>query len=114
MGDLKILASKQHYGEVREISRDEYIREVNEANPDSFVVLSLYQEYLEQSMLLNQILSQLAIKYPLVKFLKIVATKCIEDFPDTGVPMIICYKAGKLAFKMDGLDKHIKISSPTV
>lgn len=78
------------------------------------MILNLYQEYIEQSMLLNQVLSQLASKYPLVKFLKIIATKCIEDFPDTGVPMIICYKAGKLAFKMDALDKHLKISVPSV
>ena len=78
------------------------------------MLLSLYQDYLEQSVLLNQILSQLAIKYPLVKFLKIVATKCIENFPDENVPMVICYKAGKLAFKMDSLDKHIKISTGTV
>lgn len=50
----------------------------------------------------------------MVKFLKIVATKCIEGFPDENVPMVICYKAGKLAFKMDSLDKHIKISAATV
>jgi hypothetical protein len=33
MQDIKVLASKQHYGEIIEISRDEYIRHVNEANP---------------------------------------------------------------------------------
>lgn len=78
------------------------------------MVLSLYQEYIEESMLLNQILNQLAAKYPLVKFLKIIASKCIEAFPDSGVPMIICYKAGKLAFKMESLSKHIKITLPSV
>ena len=65
-------------------------------------------------MLLNQILNQLASKYPLVKFIKIIATKCIPEFPDSGVPMIICYKAGKLAFKMESLDKLIKITSESV
>lgn len=65
-------------------------------------------------MLLNQILTQLAAKYPLVKFLKIIATKCIEDFPDSGVPMIICYRGGKLAFKMESLHKHINIGPQSV
>ena len=31
------------YGDVIEISRDEYIREVTEADPESFVLLHLYQ-----------------------------------------------------------------------
>lgn len=46
MNDLKFLASKPHFGELREIARDEYIREVNEAPAESFVVLSLYQDYI--------------------------------------------------------------------
>jgi hypothetical protein len=40
-----VKAVKEKYGEVQEISRDEYIREVTEADPQSFVVLHLYQNY---------------------------------------------------------------------
>ena len=43
MQEMKSNAAKMVYGQVLEISRDEYIREVTEANPESFVVLHLYQ-----------------------------------------------------------------------
>lgn len=43
MQDMKLKAIQQKYGQVWEISRDEYIREVTEADPESTVILHLYQ-----------------------------------------------------------------------
>jgi ribonuclease HIII len=60
------------------------------------------------------ILNQLAKKYPLVKFIKIIATKCIEKLPDSAVPMLICYKAGKLVFQINSLDKIIEFTLKNV
>jgi hypothetical protein len=44
MKEIKEIAAKQIYGKVIEISRDEYVREVTEANPEHFVLLHLYQD----------------------------------------------------------------------
>lgn len=55
----------------------------------------MYQDYVEFSVLINQWMAQLALKYPLVKFVKIVASKCVENFPDEDVPCIVVYKATK-------------------
>ena len=41
--ELILKAGKHKYGEVIEISRDEYVRQVTEACPDDFVVIHLYQ-----------------------------------------------------------------------
>lgn len=41
-------------------------------------------------------LAEVAKKHPNTKFLKIVADKCIENFPDTKVPALLVYKSGKL------------------
>lgn len=41
--ELLVKASKHKYGYVMEIARDEYLREVTQANPDDFVVIHLYQ-----------------------------------------------------------------------
>lgn len=95
MAEIKALSSKAKYGKVYEISRDEYVREVTEADPESFVVLNMYQDYIEESVLINQWMAILAPKYPLVKFVKIVATKCVEKFPDEDVPCMVLYKATK-------------------
>ncbi len=48
------------YGEMREIRYDTYIKEVKEASKDCFVVLLLHQEYIEKSLILNQIFMNLA------------------------------------------------------
>lgn len=66
IAEIQTLAKKAKYGTVFEISRDEYVREVTEADPESFVVLHLYQGYNEASLLVNRFLDQLAPKYPLV------------------------------------------------
>lgn len=60
-------AQKHKYGQVIEISRDEYIREVTQANPEDFVVIHLYQNSNEFCNLINQNLPQIAAAQPHVK-----------------------------------------------
>ena len=45
-------------------------------------------------------LAQVAKKHPYTKFIKIVATKCIENYLDMDVPGILIYKDGDLADKI--------------
>jgi hypothetical protein len=41
MAEIKVLAQKAKYGKLYEITRDEYVRQVTEADPESFVVLHM-------------------------------------------------------------------------
>ena len=50
--------------------------------------------------LLNQILSRIAAKHPTRKFIKTVATKCIENYLDMDCPGILIYRNGELADKI--------------
>lgn len=43
IAEMKELASKSKYGEVREISAEDYVQEVNNAGEDVWVVLHLYK-----------------------------------------------------------------------
>ena len=108
MAQLKSQAEKIKYGQVIEISRDEYIREVTNAPPEDFVVLHLYQNSNEFCNLINQHLPQIAIKYGQVKFIKIIATKCIEKFPDANCPCFIIYRGGKPVSHVTNVDVHLK------
>lgn len=58
--ELEVKAKNYKYGEVKEISRNEYVREVTEADPESFVVLHLYQNSNEFCGLINERLPALA------------------------------------------------------
>ena len=58
--------------------------------------------------MINQELPNVAKKYGHVKFVKIVATKCIDQFPDENCPCFIIYKAGKPVSNLSNVDKHLK------
>ena len=58
------------YGDVREISAQDYVAEVNKAGDGVFVVLHLYKQGIPLCALINQYLTQLAAKFPTVKVSK--------------------------------------------
>ena len=82
-----------------------FYQKVTNAEKGVYVVLHLYQNYIEKSMLVNQILERVAKKYTDLKFLKILADKCIENYPDVKVPCLIIYKDGELKHTMPRFDK---------
>lgn len=96
LNELKEFAKGAKYGSVREIRKQEYKAEITECN-DVFIVLHLHQDHIELSRVLNQILINLAKKFPCVKFLRIEATNCVENFRDEDVPTVFLYRDGKIA-----------------
>lgn len=89
-------ALKSKFGEVMEISGEDYIREVNKAGEDVWVVLHLYQQGVPLCTLINQHLSSLARKFPQTKFLKSISTMCIKNYPDKNLPAVFVYCAGNM------------------
>lgn len=55
IAELKELASKSKYGEVKEISGEDYVQEVNNAGDDVWVVLHLYKPGYEFHLLLSEL-----------------------------------------------------------
>ena len=55
---------------------------------------------MEESVLLNRILEHVAKKHAYVKFIKMVANKCIENYMDIDVPGILFYKNGEFMDKL--------------
>jgi hypothetical protein len=96
MQEMKEYAEKIKFGKVLELRKQDYIAEVTNAPKDVFVVLLLYQTYVENSNILSNIFDYLANKFQLVKFMKIVATNCIEKYNDEDVPGVIIYQNAKL------------------
>lgn len=72
------------------------------------VLLHLYQNSNEFCLLINEHLPSIAKKYGHVKFIKIIATKCIDKFPDERCPCFIIYKAGKVVSHLGNVDKIMR------
>lgn len=61
--------------------------------------MSLYGTFflsIQQCALINQYMSQLALKFPYTKFLKAIAQTCIPNFPEKNLPSIFVYFEGDL------------------
>lgn len=94
--ELQEYAQKPKFGKVYELRKQDYIAEVTNAPKDVYVVLHLYQTYSEPANILARIFENMAKKFPLVKFMSIVATNCIENYKDADVPGVIIYQNSKL------------------
>ncbi|XP_038625234.1 phosducin-like protein 2 isoform X1 [Tachyglossus aculeatus] len=105
MQEWKALQKRQKFGELREISGNQYVREVTNAESDLWVVIHLYRTSIPMCSLLNQHLSLLARKFPETKFLKAIVDSCIEHYHDTCLPTIFIYKNGQIKGKFIGINE---------
>lgn len=84
------------FGDVREISRDEYVTEVNQAGEGIWVVLLVYKQSIPLCKLIEQYFYDLARKFPAAKFLKSISSVCIPNYPDKNLPTVFVYQNGEL------------------
>ncbi len=55
------------------------------------------------SALIGQVLGDLATKYTSTKFLRIVSTDCIPNYPDLRLPTLLLYHAGSCLQHVSGI-----------
>ena len=102
MAEIQSKQAKSVYGDVREISAQDYVAEVNKAGDGVPVVLHLYKQGIPLCALINQQMAALATKFPAVKFLKSISTTCIPNYPDHNLPTIFFYQDGNMKGQMVG------------
>eukprot|EP00053_Salpingoeca_punica_P019263 m.193759 g.193759 ORF g.193759 m.193759 type:complete len:240 (+) comp17603_c3_seq1:141-860(+) len=102
MDEMKALAKKAHFGQVINITAQEYKKEINEAGAGVWVLLLLYQSQYPVCLKLQGIWQQLAKKYPAVKFVQSVSTNCIPNYPDKNVPTVFIYLEDNLKASLIG------------
>eukprot|EP00386_Alphamonas_edax_P013317 GDKI01041162.1.p1 GENE.GDKI01041162.1~~GDKI01041162.1.p1 ORF type:complete len:290 (+),score=90.00 GDKI01041162.1:111-980(+) len=106
------------FGELYHLYQDEFVKEVTEASkidPETreksgdavsddedapkrdtgtWVVVHLYQDSVEECVLLNSALMKIAKKFGNVKFMKGKANEIIPNFPDKNCPALLLYRGG--------------------
>lgn len=96
MMEMRAAQAKARYGDVLEISKADWVREVNKAGDGIWVVLHIYKPSIPLCKLVNEHMYQLARKFPDVKFIKGVADTCIPNYPDKNLPTIFVYHEGDM------------------
>ncbi|XP_051762545.1 phosducin-like protein 3 [Ctenopharyngodon idella] len=102
LAEWKANQIKNTFGELSEISGQDYVQEVNNAGAGIWVVLHLYKPGIPLCTLINQHLSQLASKFPQTKFLKSVSITCIPNYPDRNLPTVFVYYEGEMKAQFIG------------
>ncbi|XP_051564406.1 phosducin-like protein 3 [Myxocyprinus asiaticus] len=102
LAEWKANQIKNVFGEVTEISAQDYVLEVNKAGDGIWVVLHLYKQGIPLCTLINQHLSELARKFPQTKFLKSISSTCIPNYPDRNLPTLFVYYEGEMKAQFIG------------
>jgi len=96
MAEIQAMKMKANYGEVCDISKADYVREVNNAGEGVWVVLHIYKEGIPICKLVNNHMTALARKFPCTKFLRSISSVCIPNYPDHNLPTVFVYFEGDL------------------
>jgi len=84
------------FGYLKTITRREFLDEIDKEDPNTFVVVHLYQDYIKECTRLNKYLQSMAIKFFSIKFLKIISTEASCTYDDIALPTIIVYRGGEI------------------
>lgn len=103
MEELKAQQARNKFGELVQIGEQDFIPQVTKASEDVYVVCHLFIHAKLECQLLNKHLATLARKFKDVKFVKIIATECIKNYPDSNSPTILIYHKGDILKQIIGL-----------
>ncbi|XP_019899321.2 phosducin-like protein 2 [Esox lucius] len=93
---------RRRYGQLREIQREQYVREVTCAPTGVKVLLHLYHPSVPMCSLLNRHFTQLAAEFPDTKFLMILAQQCVPNYPASHLPTLFMYESGCILSSLIG------------
>jgi hypothetical protein len=102
ISELKHKQKSKVHGEVLEIQRDQWTREINAASSLSWVFVHLYEDHVKDCVVLNRVLAEIARKHAQVKFVKIRAKTAVPDWPDNNLPAAYLYKNGEMRTQLVG------------
>ncbi|EEF50942.1 phosducin-like protein 3 [Ricinus communis] len=103
LAEMREEAKILKFGSVLPISGSDFVREVSQAPSDVWVIVLLYKDGYQECGVLLRCLEELATRYPATKFVKIISTDCIPNYPDYNLPTLLVYNNGAVKANYVGL-----------
>lgn len=103
LAELRQASKVAKFGSILPISGPDFIREVSQAPSEIWVVVILYKEGFPECELLMGCLEELAKRYTGTKFVKIISTECIPNYPDQNLPTLLVYNNSAVKANYVGL-----------
>mmetsp|Transcript_4879 Transcript_4879/g.13777 ORF Transcript_4879/g.13777 Transcript_4879/m.13777 type:complete len:335 (+) Transcript_4879:87-1091(+) len=112
---LRELQNGSRYGDVLHISRSDWTREVNEASIEGqWVLINLTRgsstatvsaRHVDACETVEGAASELARRFPRIKFVSIAASAANENWPPHNLPTLFCYRDGRLQHQLVGVEE---------
>ncbi|KAL4577083.1 hypothetical protein LXL04_013185 [Taraxacum kok-saghyz] len=103
LAEMKQVVKIAKFGSIIPISGSDFVREVSQAPSDVWVVVILYKDGYPECGVLMQCVEELARMYSATKFVKIISTECIPNYPDCNLPTVLVYNNGAVKANYVGL-----------
>lgn len=88
--------SLPQFGRVIAVDKFQFLDEIDNADPRTYVVTHIYEDYIAACRKMNIVLEQLAQKQSHVKILKLVATDADQTLSHRALPAFLVYKGGEM------------------
>jgi len=95
--------AKAKFGTVTEIRADEFVVHVTDASKEATVIALLYRPGLEQCEPALASFPHIARRHPDVKFVRIVASDAIANYPDRLTPTVLVYRNRDIVAQLVGM-----------
>jgi len=97
-------ATRPRFGNTMEVTAWTFEKEVDGAPRNVWVVVHVYQDYMERCARMNYCIAQVAKSYPHIKFMRARSDKLgLDNYPEVGLPTFIVFRNG------EQLQNHIAV-----
>ncbi|KAL5699098.1 hypothetical protein ACHQM5_030045 [Ranunculus cassubicifolius] len=112
LAEMREATSLPRFGSVIPISGVDFVREVSQAPADVWVVVFLFKDGIAECGILLNCLEELATRYSATKFVKIISTDCIPNYPDRNLPTLLVYNNSAVKATYVGLRQFGRRCTP--
>eukprot|EP00928_Gymnodinium_smaydae_P058168 TRINITY_DN41395_c0_g1_i1.p1 TRINITY_DN41395_c0_g1~~TRINITY_DN41395_c0_g1_i1.p1 ORF type:complete len:264 (-),score=69.21 TRINITY_DN41395_c0_g1_i1:119-910(-) len=106
MAELKQKQREAKFGEVKQVCKGDFVREVTEGSADGqWVCVLLYVDARQACHAMFHPWAEVARRFPNVKFMKGIATEVVADFPDRSTPAVIIYRSTECEHQIIGVER---------
>ena len=102
--ELKEKTEKSKYGNVYTISAKDWEKEVTIPSKEAFIIVFLFKPKIKGCRIVEEALDELSHKFKDIKFVKVLSTDAIPNWPDKFLPAFLCYKDEEPKHQIIGLE----------
>jgi thiol-disulfide isomerase/thioredoxin len=107
IAELRGFNQLPQFGRVLPVDKFQFLDEVDKADPRTFVVIHVYEDYIQACRRMNAVLDQVAAKHTHVKVIKLVATEASQTLSHRALPAFLVYRDQELvADSAVGVNEH--------